>query len=701
MSEQQNLLIELCTEELPPKALKQLANAFARGIIESLLEAGVVSKNTVHHIYATPRRLAIHISDVLAKQADRNEQRRGPSLQAAFDADGNPSKAAEGFARSCGVAVGDLDRLETDKGAWLVYEKSVNGRNIDEIAQEALDTSIQRLPIPKRMRWGDKSVEFVRPVHGLVALFGKRVMDISTLGQTAGRKTRGHRFHHPDLVSIDHADNYAATLNNAKVIADYDQRQQIIHEQATSLATEINGEVQIHPALLDEVTALVEWPVAIMGSFDPTFLDVPTPALVASMQDHQKYFYVTDGSGALVPRFITISNIESSNVSRVREGNERVLRARLADAQFFWETDKQQTLESRRDALKGVMYHVKLGSVADKTTRVAALARTIASMIEAGPDEAERAALLCKTDLVSDMVGEFASLQGIMGRYYADNDGEPATVIEAIEQHYWPRFSGDQLPTGGVSQTVALADRLDTLVGIFATGEKPTGVKDPYALRRAALGVLRLLIEQKLDLALVDLLNASIETFQLTPDIKAKPDAATRAEVLAFILDRLKAYYQARDFSTHEFNAVAGVHPARAHDFDLRIHAVRQFLHEDADAAKSLAAANKRISNILKKTAGAIPNFSRTLLVEDAEQALAKALEQIENEVSGLFDQANYRQGLSLLSTLRGPVDQFFDQVMVMADDEALRNNRLALLTRLRDLFLRVADISHLNAEAQ
>ena len=703
MSERQSLLIELLTEELPPKALKKLAEAFAEGIQAALIEAGVMDKSTEPTWYATPRRLAVHLTDILAKQADRSEQRRGPSLQAAFDDQGNPSKAAEGFARSCGVAVGDLDHLETDKGAWLVYQQSVSGRSIDHITQEALDLSIQRLPIPKRMRWGDKSVEFVRPVHGLVALFGERVMEISVLGQTAGRETRGHRFHHPDLASFDHADDYATALKRAKVIADYKERQEFIRDRSEALAKESGGEVQIDPALLDEVTALVEWPNVIIGDFDKAFLQVPNPALIASMKDHQKYFHVMnkDVVDDLLPKFITVSNIESSNESRVRQGNERVLRARLADARFFWETDKQQTLASRLDSLKGVMYHVKLGSVADKTTRIAALSRTIAMMIDADPEEAERAALLCKADLVSDMVGEFPSLQGIMGRYYADNDDEPPGVAFAIEEHYLPRHSGDELPLDGVSQAVALADRLDTLVGIFATGEKPTGDKDPYALRRAALGVLRLLIEQKLDLALVDILDASIETYQLTPDIKVKPDTSTRNQVLTFILDRLKAYYQTQGYSVHEFNAVAEVHPARAYDFDQRILAVNKFIHDDSNAAKSLAAANKRISNILKKAPANIPAFSAKLLVDPAEQRLAATIDQIEAKAKHLFDKAAYREGLSLLSTIRQPVDLFFDEVMVMADDEVLRNNRLALLSRLRDLFLRVADISYLNTEAQ
>ncbi len=695
----QNLLIELGTEELPPKSLKKLAEAFAGGFVASLSEAGLIDNADGYQVFATPRRLAVLVSDVLSQQADRSEQRRGPALKAAFDAEGNPSKAAEGFARSCGVAVGELSQLETDKGAWLVFDKQVKGQSISELAQAALDQSIKQLPIAKRMRWGDSEVEFVRPVHWLVALYGSDVLALSALELDAGCTTQGHRFHHPEVIALSHADGYASTLEKqAYVIADYAQRQAIVEQQATDLATAQGATVVIDPALLEEVTGLVEWPVALMGKFDETFLDVPAEALIASMKDHQKYFYLVDDAGNLLPKFITVSNIESKEPERVKQGNERVLRARLADGQFFWNTDRDTPLASRLEALSGLMFHVKLGSVADKSKRITWLSGQIAGLMGADTALSTRAATLCKADLVSDMVGEFPSLQGVMGRYYAGNDQEPAGVAQAIEQHYWPKFSGDQLPQSAEAQVVALADRLDSLVGIFATGEKPTGVKDPYALRRAALGILRILGEKRLDLSLKALLDLAIAAYAQTPDTQAKPDAETKTAVLAFTLDRLKSLYLGKGYSIHEFNAVAEVDPDTAHDFDDRIAAVTQFYQDSREAADSLAAANKRIANILKKSE-ASTEFDVALLRDEAEKCLNQSLDKLESKAQASFAADHYIEGLLTLSALKEPIDQFFDEVMVMADDEALRHNRLALLFRIRQLFLQVADLSFLNAE--
>ncbi|MEA3292592.1 MAG: glycine--tRNA ligase subunit beta [Pseudomonadota bacterium] len=696
-----NLLLELGTEELPPKALQRLGRAFADGIAKGLQEAGLLAGETEYRWYATPRRLAVWAKGVLPRQLDRVEERRGPALKAAFDDDGNPTRAALGFAGSCGVGVEKLERLETAKGAWLVYRRKVRGEKLARILDRCMEETVKRLPIPKRMRWGASEVEFVRPVHWLVALHGADVVDAGVLGLRADRYSRGHRFHAPGRLRVSSADRYASILEEkGRVIADYDARQGKIRQQVERLAKRTGGEAVMEQALLDEVTGLVEWPVALLGEFEKTFLQVPPEALVSSMSAHQKYFHMVNGRGRLLPAFITVSNIQSKSPKRVREGNERVLRARLADARFFWETDRRQSLARRADALQEVLFHVSLGSVYDKALRIEQLAGSIAKKM--GVDEAlsRRAALLAKADLVTEMVGEFPDLQGVMGRYYAATDGEPAEVAEAIDQHYAPRQAGGELPRGRAAQAVALADKLDTLLGIFASGEIPTGDKDPYALRRAALGVLRILIEKKLDLDLEQLLSDGVEAYAVTPYIAVMPDAGTAEAVFDFMQERLRAWYQGEGYSAEEVASVLACRPSRPLDFHCRLLAVSRFLKRHAGAAGSLAAANKRIANILGKAKEPVPaRHDPALLTEAAERRLAAALEETGGLADTLFDADDYTQGLTELAKLREPVDRFFDDVMVMCEDPALRDNRLALLGEMRRLFLQAADISHLRVE--
>lgn len=694
-----SLLIELGTEELPPKALKQLSDAFTQNLRDSLESTGLINSGNSVKSYAAPRRLAVLIDSVAGAQTDSRQTRKGPAVESAFDAEGQPTRAAQGFAKSCGVEVKDLGRDKTEQGEWLVFEQHIKGKSITECAQAALDETINRLPIPKRMRWGDKTAEFVRPVHWLLALHGETVLPLEALGLQAGRLSYGHRFHHPTAVEISDADHYADSLEQAFVIADYAQRRETIENQCRALTRDSEGEAVLEAALLDEVTGLVEWPISIMGHFDPAFLDVPREALIASMMDHQKYFYLEKNDGTLLPAFITVSNISSTAPEKVLTGNERVLHARLSDAQFFWEQDKQQPLASRAERLDKLLFHVKLGSMADKTRRLVDISSQISAAIGADADMAARAAELCKLDLLSNMVGEFASLQGTMGRYYALHDGEPATVADAIEQHYWPKFAGDKLPESAEAMALALADRLDALVGIFATGERPSGVKDPYALRRAALGVLRMLIEKQLDIPLQTLLDISMGSYRNNQTENISLDTETRSQLQQFILDRLRAYYTSRDFEVNTFNAVAAVEPARAYDFDQRIRAVRDFFQSEKTAATALAAANKRIANILKKQDFVASKYERKLLSEPAEIEIAEMLESLQESTRKAFESQQYTQGLNELAQLQAPVDRFFDDVRVMDDDPAIRDNRLALLVALRDLFLQVADISHLNVE--
>jgi glycyl-tRNA synthetase beta chain len=691
MSEARDLLIEIGTEELPPKALSRLSSAFAEGM-EKGLDTAALKPSRVY-AYAAPRRLALLIKNLPLAQADRETVRRGPALTAAFNDDGCPTQAAVGFARSCGVEVEQLDQQETKKGSWLSFRAVVKGKATTELIPDLVRQALAGLPIPRRMRWGDRNDEFVRPVHWVVLLFGDEVIDAEILGIKADRYTRGHRFHHPEPIYLGEPEAYLPILETeGYVLADFSARREAIRAQVLEQAEKLGGQAVIDNDLLDEVSALVEWPVAISGRFDKAFLEVPSEALVSSMQEHQKYFPVVDNNGQLMANFITVANLVSKDPQQIQAGNERVIRPRLADAAFFWNQDRKQTLEQRADGLHSMVYQKKLGTLYDKQERVAKLAATIAAQIGGNAAHAERAARLCKCDLLTSMVYEFPELQGIMGRYYASNDGEPDSVATAIEEHYRPRFAGDGLPISHEGQAVAIADRLDSLVGIFAIGQQPSGVKDPFALRRAALGLVRLCIEQQLDIDLEALLNTAAGEFDRSLNAATATDA-----VFNYVMDRLRAFYQDGGIDLDLIEAVLAVRPTRLLDFDHRIQACQAF--RQLPESQSLAAANKRIRNILKKTDQAIPEQVDTAkLVDAAEQKLAEQLKCLSAAVIPLMDAGDYTPALKQLAGLRESVDAFFDQVMVMAEDDSLRANRLALLQNLSMLFLRVADLSRLQS---
>jgi len=685
-----DLLIELGTEELPPKALKKLIKAFESGIKQGLEKADL-SFDSIRS-YAAPRRMAVVVDGLQVKQDDRMVERRGPAVAAAFDDDGNPTKAVQGFARSCGVEVEELEKLETNKGAWLVFKKLQAGAEAASLIPSILQQSLNDLPIPKRMRWSDLPGEFVRPVHWLVLLFGDEVIPVDLLGVTSGRETRGHRFHHPEAIRIQSAQTYAPQLQTeGHVVVDIQSRREAIRGQVLEIATTLGGEAVLNEDLLDEVTGLVEWPVALSGSYDKRFLELPAEALISSMEEHQKYFAVRSKSGDLLPYFITICNIESRDPAQVIAGNERVILPRLSDSAFFWETDRKRPLAERQEQLKTIVFQNKLGTVFDKSARVAKLAAVIAEEIGGDAKLAERAALLAKCDLVTEMVGEFPDLQGIMGRYYARLDGEHDDVAEALDEQYLPRFAGDKLPQTTSGQAVSLAEKLDTLVGLFGIGQPPTGVKDPFALRRAALGVLRIVIENELDLDLLALLEQAQQGFDNVLTEKEAP-----AKVLQYFFDRLRGYTQDKGFKADVFEAVLSVKPTRPLDFIQRLTAVAEF--RQLEQAEALAAGNKRIGNILRKNdaEGDAGTIDDSLLIEPAEQALAKKLVAVTSAIEPLMAKADYAGVLNTLADMRETVDGFFDEVMVMADDLTVRENRLALLNQTRALFLGVADISHL-----
>jgi glycyl-tRNA synthetase beta chain len=644
--------------------------------------------------------------DMPIQQADQIVEKRGPALQAAFDKEGNPSKAAQGFARGCGVEVGDLLQRETDKGTWLYFEKNEIGLSLAKILPEVVATAINKLPIAKRMRWGDQAVEFVRPVKWLVMMIGSTVVEGEVLGVRSSNQSQGHRFHAPGHITFSAASDYVACLaNEGKVVASFDERKEIIRKQIEESAANLGGVAHIEEALLNEVTGLVEFPVAVCGTFDAEFLSIPTEALVMTMQDNQKYFALFDQQGALLPNFITISNIDSKQPEMVAKGNERVIRPRFADARFFFEQDQKHPLSQHSEQLDKVVFQNKLGSIGDKSRRIAKLAVSIAKQIGADEDQVERAAQLCKCDLMTQMVGEFPKLQGLMGRYYAEFDEEPKLVSDAIEQHYWPKFSGDQLPGNDVAQCVALADRLDSLVGIFGIGQKPSGVKDPFALRRAALSVVRILIEKDLSLDLIQLCSQACE------GLADKFDAGSVVDdVSDYIFDRLRAYYQEQGIGFDIVDAVISSKPPILRDCDRRVQAVNQF--QSNAAAIALAAANKRIANILKKqvTDRNVENgvekgqtnqnlaINETLFEAAAEKQLFQQLVGLQGKVDALFAEGEYLQGLNELASLRPVVDQFFDDVMVMVDDQAIKENRLALLGRLLNCFRQVADFSRIQS---
>jgi glycyl-tRNA synthetase beta chain len=692
MSKRDDFLVEIGTEELPPKALRSLMDAFAAAL-EAALDEAPLAHGAVH-AYASPRRLAVLVEALEAGQEDRETVQKGPPVSVAFDKDGKLTAAGQAFADKCGVAADKLGRNKTDKGEWLSCHVVEKGKPATELLPGLVEKSLAALPIPRRMRWGAGDAEFVRPVHWVVLLHGSNVIKAPIMGITADNKSHGHRFHTSKALTIKTPAEYLQTLESGYVIADFDRRRELVRSGVEAAAREAGGNVVDGEALYDEVTALVEWPVPITGAFDEEYLRVPREAVISTLTGHQRYFPVADDSGALMQRFITVANLESKDPDQVRDGNERVIRPRLADAAFFWDSDRRRPLASRQESLHEVVYQRGLGSLYDKSQRTAALAQSIAAALGVDADLVQRAALLAKCDLLTGMVGEFPELQGIMGRYYAASDGEPAAVADAIAEQYLPRFSGDALPASVDGQILAVADKLDTLAGVFAIGKTPSGNRDPFGLRRAALGVVRILIECKLDLDL----KATIATA-----VEAQPKGTVEsAELVAalytFITERLRRYFLDRDttLATETFDAVLARGPVSLVDFEQRIAAVQAFIK--LEPAASLAAANKRIANILKKAeeqAGAA--VKEKLLTEPAETALWDALAAARAAVTPLLEDRNYAEALTALAGLREPVDYFFDDVMVMADDKATRKNRLALLGELRDLFLNVADISRLS----
>lgn len=684
----QDFLVEIGTEELPPKALKTLSDAFTSGFCKGLDDAGL-SYGKVES-FAAPRRLAIRVHGLADAQPDKAVEKRGPAVKAAFDDAGNPTRALTGFANSAGVTPDQLDTLETEKGAWVVYRTVEQGRATAELIPELVEQSLAGLPIPKRMRWGAHKAEFVRPVHWIVLLLGNKIIDANIMGLPTGNETRGHRFHCPKELIIPTPDAYEVVLREeGYVLASFEERRDKIRAGVEALAHE-QGDAQavIDDDLLDEVTALNEWPVPLLGHFEERFLEVPAEALISSMKEHQKYFHVVNRDGRMLPLFITVANLESKDPSQVVSGNEKVIRPRLADAAFFYDTDRKHTLESRIDALKPIVFQEKLGSLHDKSVRVAALAKKIAEAIDGKPENAERAAMLAKTDLVSEMVLEFTDLQGIMGEYYARNDGEPDDVAAALNEQYMPRFAGDDLPQTLTGCAVALADRLDSLVGLFGIDQPPSGTRDPFGLRRSALGVLRIIVERELPLDLQTCCEWAAANFtSLTVADPVTP-------VVDYMLDRFRAHYEEQGIGAEVYLAVHARRPTRPLDFEQRIRAVEAF--RQLPAAQALAAANKRVSNILVKQGGEgiSEQVDSSLLQDAAEKALAEAVDAQADKVTPLFARGDYGTALTSLADLRETVDRFFDDVMVMADDTAIRNNRLALLNRLRNLFLQVADIS-------
>ncbi|BCN92632.1 glycine--tRNA ligase beta subunit [Thiomicrorhabdus immobilis] len=682
-------LVEIGTEELPPKALNKLANAFAKGIEDGLQEAELAYGAVT--IYAAPRRLAVMIDDMQLVQADKVVERKGPAKKAGFDADGNPTKALEGFARGCGATVADLIEIETDKGIWMAYNLEQKGQPATALLADIVNQSLAKLPIPKRMRWGSSEVEFVRPVHWAMMLLGSEVVPATILGHQTSNTTQGHRFHAPGQLTISEPKEYVTKLaEEGYVLADFAQRSARIAQQVNEVAKQAGGNAVIDADLLEEVTALNEWPTALVGGFDQSFLSVPSEALVSAMAGHQKYFHMLDADGKLMPNFITISNIESSNPESVKYGNERVIRPRLSDAKFFWDQDRKQPLDDFLPRLKTVVFQQQLGTLFDKVERLETLSVKIGKPLGVDGALCERAARLSKCDLMSEMVGEFPELQGVMGRYYATAQNEHADVAEAIDAQYQPRFAGDDLPNSAVAQALAIADKLDTITGIYGIGQLPTGDKDPFALRRAALGLLRIMIEKNLDLDLRLLIQFSLELHE-----QVKVDDKLIDDIYDFIISRLRAYYADQGISAEQFEAVRVCRPAHPIDFAKRIEAVKQF--SQMDGAESLSAANKRISNILKKVDDAIAEtVSPELFTEQAEINLWNALDSLRETVSEQIAGRDYVAAISALATIREAVDAFFDDVMVMADDEAVKQNRLALLNQIYQLFLQVADVSRL-----
>lgn len=679
----QDFFVEIGTEELPPKALKTLATAFTDNLCAELAKLELSHADVKW--YAAPRRLAVRINALSAQQADKVVEKRGPAIASAFDADGKPTKAAQGWAAGCGITVEQAEKLETDKGAWLLHKAKVVGATTVSLLPEVVQQALAKLPVAKPMRWGNSTAEFIRPVHTIIMLFGRDVVPATILGRNSGNQTHGHRFHAPEKVSITHADDYLATMRSAYVVADFAERKAFIAAEVEKTAASLNGKAQMDDALLEEVTSLVEWPVVLVGSFEESFLQVPPEPLISTMKDNQKYFPLLDSSGKLQNKFIFVANIASKDPQQIISGNEKVVRPRLSDAQFFFNTDRKQKLADRLDSLKTVLFQQQLGTLAEKSERIAKVAAFVAAKIGADAAAAERAGLLSKTDLMTNMVGEFPEVQGIMGMHYARLDGESEAVALALNEQYMPRFAGDELPSRLEGAAVAIADKLDTLVGIFGIGQAPKGDKDPFALRRAAIGALRIMVDKQLPLDLVDAIAFSQQTFG-----SKLSNAKVTDDVLEFMLGRFRAWYEAEGYGVDVIQAVLARRPTNPSDFDRRVKAVAEF--RKLDAAEALAAANKRVANILAKVEGDIANTVNTgLLQEEAEQALYSA---IVAEQAYQASQHSYAEGLAHLAAMREVIDNFFDKVMVNADEVAVRANRQALLKQLRELFLQVADIS-------
>ncbi|HFG2013777.1 TPA: glycine--tRNA ligase subunit beta [Vibrio cholerae] len=684
-------LIELGTEELPPKQLRTLAEAFAANFAAELAAADIAHEGVTW--FATPRRLALKVANLAESQPDRVVEKRGPAVNVAFDADGKPTKAAEGWARGNGITVEQAERLVTDKGEWLLFKEQVQGQQTASVVVEMAAKALANLPIAKPMRWGDKETQFIRPVKTLTILFGSELIQGEILGVASARTLRGHRFMGEAEFTIESAEQYPAILEErGKVIADYATRKAMISEGSQQAAQQLGGIADLEDALVEEVTSLVEWPVVMTAKFEEKFLKVPAEALVYTMKGDQKYFPVYshkmgDANKKLLPNFIFVSNIESKEPRHIVEGNEKVVRPRLADAEFFFNTDRKRPLVDRLPLLENAIFQQQLGTIKDKTDRITELAGYIAEQIGADVEKSKRAGLLAKCDLMTSMVFEFTDTQGVMGMHYARHDGEAEEVAVALNEQYMPRFAGDELPSRGVSAAVAMADKLDTIVGIFGIGQAPKG-SDPFALRRASLGVLRILVEYGYQLDLVDLIAKAKSLFgnRLT-------NANVEQEVIEFMLGRFPTWYQDAGFSIDIIQAVLARNPTKPADFDQRVKAVSHF--RALEEAEALAAANKRVGNILAKYDGELgEEIDLALLQEDAEKALAEAVEIMAEALEPAFATGNYQEALSKLAGLRAPVDAFFDNVMVMADDEALKKNRLTLLNKLRNLFLQIADIS-------
>lgn len=688
----ETLLIELGTEELPPKSLKTLATAFFENMKNQLDSADLAYSDIKW--FATPRRLAVQVTGLVAKQQDKIVEKRGPAVNVAFNEQGQASKAAEGWARSNGISVEQAERLITPKGEWLLYKATVAGKKISELVPAMVSNALTKLPIAKPMRWGAERTQFIRPVHTLTMMYGEQVIAGSALGVDSSNQVQGHRFHHQGLITLNHANDYQAALAKAFVEVDYQARQDKIVAQIKQVSTEMDTVPLIDADLLEEVTSLVEWPVTLVGTFDAEFLNVPAEPLIYSMKDHQKYFPVTTKAGELVNKFIFVSNIESKDPEKVIFGNEKVIRPRLADAEFFFKTDQKQTLESRLSTLANVLFQKQLGTLKEKSERIAQLSKVIAGQLGENTDDAYRAGLLSKTDLMSDMVLEFPQVQGTMGKYYATNDGESPAIAQALEDQYRPRYAGDSLPEANIGCAVAISDKIDTLVGIFGINQPPKGDKDPFALRRAAIGVIRIIIEKQLDLDLATLISESIALFGGVDGDKLT-NANTAENVLDFVMGRFRAFYQEQGIAVDVIQAVLAKKPSAPLDFDKRIKAVSYF--GQLPEAETLAAANKRVGNILAKFDGQLyDQFKVELASEQAEKELATVFTAVKSKVTPLMVVKDYQAALTELAQLKAPIDTFFDNVMVMSDDEAVKINRLTLLNEIRNSFFAIADISQL-----